>query len=305
MLRLGIPVCITLALLALVATGCNVYEGLYEEGDSDDATVLFEDARIALQQDRPEEAIEHLRKALVHVPDNEPLLRKQIQTKLASAVLEVQEINVLSLKRIADNLNGEATSQGALAFGKSQSQACLFPSHHQQSFFDPTAGIDMDQLGQPASAAALTESRDLVADVFTNTDVFPCSDEGLDAAIASAQQQGLSNEEIAEALVNYAVSISTTAYVDIVGVGGGQASFFRVLSPAGEDYVSVCFPSAQMCNGTVAEARVHLSGLDCSTRILQKRAALLASTAAQELADLARDGYDKAAAGLENECFAH
>ena len=305
MLRLATTVCVTLALLATVATGCNVYEGLYEEGDSENAEALLEDARIALQQDRPEEAIKHLRKALVYVPDDEPLLRKQIQIKLASAVLEVQEINVLSLKRIADNLNGEATSHDALAFGKSQSQACLFPTHHEQTPFDPTEGIDIDQLGNPASEAALAESRDLVANVFTGTDIFLCSDEGLDQTISSAQQQGLSNGEIAEALVDYAVSVSTTAYVDIVGVGGGNASFFRVTSPAGEDYVSVCFPSEQMCNSTVGQSRAHLDGLDCSTRTLQKRAALLASTSAQELADLARDGYKKAAAGLENECYVH
>ena len=163
----------------------------------------------------------------------------------------------------------------------------------------------MDQLGQPASSAALAESRDLVAHVFTNTDVFQCSGEGLDQAISSAQQTGLSSEEIAEALVNYAVSVSTTAYVDIIGVGGGQASFFRVLSPASEDYVSVCFPDEAMCNDTVAEARAHLGGLDCSTRILQKRAALLASSSAVELADLARDGYQKASTGLQNQCYAH
>ena len=45
--------------------------------------------------------------------------------------------------------------------------------------------------------------------------------------------------------------------------------------------------------------------IDCSTRTLQKRAALLSSTNAQELADLARDGYQKAAAGLENPCYEH
>ncbi len=302
MLRLTTTVCVTLALLA--TTGCNVYEGLYEEGDSENAEALFEDARIALQQDRSEEAIKHLRKALVYVPDNEPLLRKQIQIKLASAVLEVQEINVLSLKRIAENFNGEATNHDALAFGKSQSQACLFPAHHEQTPFDPTEGIDIDQLGNPASEAALAESRDLIAHVFTDTDLFLCSDQGLDHSISAAQQQGLSNGEIAEALVDYSVALSTTAYVDIVGVGGGNASFFRVTSPAGEDYFSVCFPSAQSCNDTVAESRAHLSGLNCSTRALQKRATLLNSTNAQELADLAREGYQKAVTGLENPCYA-
>ena len=301
--RLATTVFVALALLATVATGCNVYEGLYEEGESENAEVLLEDARIALQQDRPQEAVEHLRKALGHTQDNNPLLRKQIQIKLASAVLRAQSINVLSLKRIAQNLNGDATGNGA--FGKSQGPACLFPAHHEQTPFDPTEGIDIDHLGNPDSEAALAESRDLVANVFTGTYIFPCSDEGLDQAISSVQQQGLSNGEIAEALVDYSVALSTTAYVDIIGVGGGNASFFRVTSPAGEDYFSVCFPSEQMCNDTVAQSRAHLGGLDCSTRTLQKRAALLSSTNAQELADLARDGYQKAAAGLENPCYEH
>ena len=130
MVRLGTTVFVALSLLT-VAAGCNVYEGLYEEGESENAAVLLADARIALQQDRPEQAIKHLRKALAHAQDDEPVLRKQIQVKLASAVLQVQDINVLSLKRIADNLNGEATGDDALAFGKSQSHACLFPAHHE------------------------------------------------------------------------------------------------------------------------------------------------------------------------------
>lgn len=305
MVRLGTTVFVALALLATVVVGCNVYEGLYEEGGSENAAVLLEDARIAMQQDRPEQAIKHLRKALTHAQDDEPLLRKQIQIKLASAVLQVQDINVLSLKRIADNLNGEVTGDGALAFGKSQSQACLFPAHHEHKIFDLTEGIDMVQLGSPASEAALAESRDLVSNVFAGTEDFPCSDEGLDQAISSVDQQGLSNEEVAEALVNYAVARSTTSYIDIVEVAGGAASFFRVTSPAGEDYVSVCFSSEQICASTVDESRVHLAGLDCSTRVLKKRATLLGSTNAHELADQARDGYQKAAVGLENSCYVH
>ena len=66
-----------------------------------------------------------------------------------------------------------------------------------------------------------------------------------------------------------------------------------------------CNSIKQMCNSTVAQSGAHLDGLDCSTRALQKRAALLNSTNAQELADLTRDGYQKAAAGLENPCYEH
>ncbi len=298
------PVVAFVLFLVLVA-GCNVYEGLYEEGESDSPEVLLQDARIALQQDRPEEAVDHLRKALTYTPADDVRLRKQIQIKLASAVLQVEDINALNLERIADIMSRSTSSSAAFAPGKSLGQTCLFPQSHVREAFDPTAGIDVERLRSTVSQQALEESQTLVARVLTgdetlSTPTFQCDDTALDQDIAALQAQGLTNAEIAEALMNYTVANTTTTYLDIVNAGGGDASFFYVTPPAGDDYIGICFTSVPMCNSTVAETTTSLTELDCSTRVLENRAALLNSTSAQELADLAREGYDHMALGLDN-----
>ena len=305
MVRFETKACVMLVLLLALTAGCNVYEGLYEEGESDNPEVLYDDARIALQQNRPEEAVDHLRKALSFTPDSDVLLRKRIQIKLASAVLQVQQINALSLSRIVDTFNGSSVNGDGLALGKSQSETCLFPQSHQRQGFDPTEGIDVERLGATASQQVLDESLDLIARVFSGDETtanptFRCDDPGLDQDIAALQAQGLSNEEIAEALMDFAVAHSTGTYLDIVDAGGDDASFFYVTPPAGEDYIGICFSSEQTCNNTVGQTTANVNSLDCSTRVLEKRADLLGSTAAHELATLAREGYENMNTGLAN-----
>lgn len=305
MVRFETQAFVMLVMLAVLIAGCNVYEGLYEEGESDNPEVLYDDARIALQQDRPAEAVEHLRKALAFTPDSDVLLRKQIQIKLASAVLQVQEINALSLTRIVDTFNGASAGGDGVALGKSHSQTCLFPQSHARLGFDPTEDIDFDRLGSPASQQVLDESLALIARVFSGDETsanptFRCDDPGLDEDIAALQAQGLSNEEIAEALIDFAVAHSTVAYIDIVNAGGDDASFFYVTPPAGDDYIGLCFSNEQTCNSTVAQTTANVNSLDCSTRVLEKRATLLSSTAAHELATLAREGYQNMNTGLED-----
>ena len=191
------------------------------------------------------------------------------------------------------------------AFGKSNSQTCLFPQSHTRLGFDPTAGIDFDRLGSPASQEALDESATLIARVLSGEETsanptFRCDDAELDQDIAALQAQGLNDEEITEALIDFSVVHTTTAYIDIVDAGGDDATFFYVTPPAGDDYIGLCFSSEQTCNRTVVETIANVASLDCSTRVLQKRADLLGSNTAHELATLARDGYQYMAAGLED-----
>ncbi|MFQ5568907.1 MAG: hypothetical protein ACE5G0_04480 [Rhodothermales bacterium] len=304
MVRVDWRVLSTLVLLVSLVFGCNVYEGLYEEGDSDNPEELLQDARIALQQDRPSDAVLHLRKALPLTSEND-LLHKRIQIKLASAVLQVQGINMMTLTHIARNLTGESTTEAVIAPAKSMGQTCLFPASHARVSFDPLEDIDYELLSSEASEDALEESRDLIARVFSgnetgNEPAFPCEEAALDQAILDLQNQGLSDEEVVEAMMDYAVALSTVAYLDVVDAGEDDAQFFYVTPPAGDQYIGLCFSSEQTCNNSVGKVNEHLNGLDCSTRILQKRAELLASTSAQDLADLAREGFQYMATGLSN-----
>lgn len=306
MTRLESHFLIFLLLVGVSITGCNVYEGLYEEGTSEDPEVLMEDARIAVQQDKPEEAVDHLRKALELTEDNSAL-QKRVQIKLASAVLLVHDIDVLSFSRIARNLTGDDQTSAVINTGKSQSQACLFPASHDRVSFDPTDGIDFEQLSSFISEEAINESLGLIALVFAagGTTAFPCEDSAMDAAIADLQADGLSNDEIAEAMVAYSVAKTTLAYLDIVETGGDDADFVFVTPPSGSKYVSICFSETQSCEDNVNRAIEHVESLDCTTRLLQKRAELLDSSTAQELADLAREGYDNLNEGLSNaQCYA-
>lgn len=296
---------LTFVLLFVLVAGCNVYEGLYEEGESDSPDVLLQDARIALQQDRPEEAVDHLRKALTFTPADDPRLRKQIQIKLASAVLQVQAINALNLERIADIMSRSTSSGATFAHGKASGQTCLFPQSHVREAFDPTAGIDIEHLGSQISQEALSESEDLITRVLyeiekSSTPTFQCDDAELDQGIAELKAKGLTDIEIAEALMDFTVANTTTTYLDIISAGGGDASFFYVTPPAGDDYIGICFTSAPTCTSTVAQTTADLTELDCSTRVIEKRALLLGSTSAQELAAQAREGYVNMALGLEN-----
>ena len=298
---------LTVVLALVLATGCNVYEGFYEEGASDDPEVLLEDARIAMQRNEPDKAVDHLRKALSKA-DKGSTVEKRVQIKLASAILQTQEINALTLSRMARTFSSEANKAGA---GKTAGEVCNFPAEHSRESFDPHAGIDFGRLGSEESVAARSEASALIADVFNQTTTsssptFPCDDAGMDQAIADLQAQGMTDAEIAEALVDYAVVLSTTAYVDVVNVGGDLAEFFYATPPAGADYIGICFPDVATCEASVAATTDNLPSFDCATRLLQKRAALLGSTTATELADLARDGYVTMESAVQNaQCVAN
>jgi tetratricopeptide (TPR) repeat protein len=298
--RLPVFLTSTLLVCVLLVAGCNVYEGLYEEGASDNPEVLLEDGRNALQQKRPTEAVAYLRKALEKAQDK-PVLRKQIEIKLATAVLQEYEIDALSFSRIARKLSGDDAA-GKVIASKTQSQTCNFPEHHGRTTFDPRGGIDFERIDSKGGAEALEEAQTLIARVLSGDETtanptFPCEEAALNAAIANLQPT-MSNAEIAEALVNYAIALTTEAYLEIVAAGGNDASFYYATPPGGTDYIGTCFTNAQSCENTIASTAANLSRFDCSTRIFQKRAELLDSSNAEELANLAREGYESLEVGV-------
>lgn len=299
--RLPVFLTSTLLVCVLLVAGCNVYEGLYEEGASDNPEVLLQDGRNALQQKRPTEAIAYLRKALEKAND-QPVLRKQIEIKLATAVLQEYEIDALSFSRIARKLSGD-DAVGKVIASKTQSQTCNFPEHHGRTAFDPREGINFERIGSDAGIDALNEAQALIARVFSGEETtadptFPCEEEALNAAIADLQDSEMSNAEISEALVNYAIALTTQAYLEIVDAGGSDASFYYATPPGGADYIGTCFTNAQSCEDTITSTTANLSRFDCATRIFQKRAELLDSSNAEELADLAREGYESLEVGV-------
>lgn len=106
------PFSIFVLLLAGLFTGCNVFEGFYEPGTSDDPAVLVEDADIALQQGEPQKAVAFLQKAVENDPDN-----VRARAKLTVAHLRAQNVDVLTLQNLIDDFrttNAAGKTSGAL-----------------------------------------------------------------------------------------------------------------------------------------------------------------------------------------------
>ena len=111
----------------LVFAGCNVFEGLYDEGASDDPEVLIADADAALQRGEPDKAVQYLEKAFEAKPQD-----PEIRTKLSTALLQQADISVITMIDLAEDITGNQNgSKSGRAFSgsalKSGSQlACNF-----------------------------------------------------------------------------------------------------------------------------------------------------------------------------------
>ena len=107
------------ALSLFVIAGCNAFEFMYEEGNSDNPEIILDDARIALQNGDTEKAIELLEKALEIAPEN-----PEIKIELTSALFQHEDIDLLVMKDLADYIsNAPGPSTGKTA---SHSSVCTF-----------------------------------------------------------------------------------------------------------------------------------------------------------------------------------
>ncbi|NBC16184.1 MAG: hypothetical protein GVY18_02585 [Bacteroidetes bacterium] len=297
---------------SLVLTGCNVFEGI-DETETSDPEVLLDDAELALRKDNPAEAISLLRKALDHVPAD-GLLRSRVEIKLATALLAERDIDVLMLRRIARNFNREDASVASKWLPATKSSAtlgCKFPGAHDREEFDPVQGIDYERLNADPSQDAIDETQALLNRVFSLEETtaripFPCdTQEDLNQQIELLRQLGLSDTEIAEALVNYAVVLSTRLTIELVTINDGeQARFFYVDPPNGSEYVSVCMNNVEVCEKGDAIVNENLLRVGCTVRLLESRARVLRSEGtAAEVSEIASFWRDRLVSGLDQPCY--
>lgn len=122
---------LSLAALAtlLTVTGCNVLDGIYDEGGS--VANLVEDAEHARANQDYDRAVELLGEALEADPGN-PVVR----VELSSTLMQREKINLLSLEQITSHvIDGiENMEGGARSFG---SDSCTWNSSEPTSPFDP------------------------------------------------------------------------------------------------------------------------------------------------------------------------
>lgn len=328
-------------LLTALLAGCSALDTAPGEGESDDPNVLLRDAEAALQRNEPALAVDYLRRAADLQPLDTPL-GINVRIRLSTALLETAGVDALTLQQMvrpfAEIPSAPQAGSADKVFGTLQAtKGCKFKEKPGLAFdpFDPTdvsndARDYYDLLGSDAPGdanlrqQAVQEAQDLVVRVFnlnetTTSGRFACDPETLDENIALLQSFGISNEAIAEALVNQAVVQTTLALVDIVNLNGVQTTddleFFYVYPDGGTGaatktaaappYVSVCLPDVPTCEAATVSVQEDLDDLSCAALLLDRRATLLdaqAGSVAREVADLAADAQVELAIGLNAAC---
>lgn len=310
----------TFILFAALLTGCNVFEGTQEEGTGDDPEVLLQDAEAALQRDEPKLAVAYLKRAVELEPVTTSL-GAQIRIQLSTAHLRAVGVNIMTLKQLATPFTEipESIPAGA-SFDKAEAIGCKFPSSHQSTIFDPrnnnSAATAYYQLGETPTTDAINEAGTLINRVFQLNETeasqeFPCDPTTLDNTIASLQGF-LTDELIAQALVNYSVVLTTLSFKDVVDEGGiadVNGVQFRYVFPSGQNpYVSSCMPDLVSCEVVTTTVQNDLDDLACSALLLDRRADLLTDdtgSIAEEVADLAETAQQALASGLNENCYEH
>ncbi len=118
----------------LIATGCNAFEFMHDE-ESDDPTVLLDDARIAMQNGDPQKAVDFLEKALAKAPEN-----PEIRIELSAALFQANEIDLLVMKDLAEFISDDqSTTSFSGGIAQKSPPACNFRDE-----IDTTTRIDFN-----------------------------------------------------------------------------------------------------------------------------------------------------------------
>lgn len=278
-----------LAFLTLAFAGCNVLEGF--NSTTGDPQALLEEARIALDQGDPDEAVDLLRRAMEKDSDD-----PAIRTTLSTALLAQHGVDAMDFTRLAKKTNDEEKA-GTAFHAKEESATCSFPSTHTHASFDPTDLDSFDKIED--SRDALREVQDLLHEVLGGA----ASSASLEEAVVRLQEE-LDKTLVADALLNAAIAHVALAYVEIARSGGDALSFYHVTSPEGHSYIGYCAPDQETLDSALEAVACRLVDLNYGRLLLGTRAGLLGSSRAQELSERADEAYEVLARELDAVCSA-
>jgi len=108
--RTSAGLCVLLMLLAVLATGCNIFSWTHDEGGSSDAETLVQDARDALLDQKYSEALQYARKGIENDPA--PMKYPELRWIGASAVLAESGVNLSQLMNALSNSSGTFKASG-------------------------------------------------------------------------------------------------------------------------------------------------------------------------------------------------
>ncbi|NNE68763.1 MAG: tetratricopeptide repeat protein [Rhodothermales bacterium] len=273
-------------LLFFALAGCNVFEGLYEEGSSDDPQVLVEDADFAIQNGEAEKAIQYLEKALEKEPDNARAL-----AKLTTVRLKVANVDVLTLQTLVDDFLAEeiATKSGG------QMQACRYSDgpgvtatefdYRTSAEYTRLLGVQAALQAAQANGIQLLQAIGQALDQNLSTAAYgsAAARAGLFSSIAATieQQSGVSEsvarQEAAAFLIAFGLTEFTLSILELdTDVTSNQIQWVRVQRNGQDAGISVCAPTQANLDAMVSATSCQVPQLRSGGIALRTRAENLA-----------------------------
>lgn len=257
------------ATVALLTSGCNVFEPFYEEGSSNDPEVLLQDARYALESGDAEKAVALLEKAYEKDSQN-----PEIRVELSSALFQAGNIDLILMKDLA----GFISEAPATFTGKSTSPlACTFIG-------DP-ANRSIIQFSEEAAYLTLLDQREVLDRAVALLD---------DLITSTLDPTTRGNAHLVQAIGLMARTVlDVQARADELG-----AALYR-LGDAGVGYCAPDELALQALQSYILCDKVP--DLDEAIDLLALRQTLLGSNDS-ELHDLLQDAREDIAAGITASC---
>ena len=273
-----------LAALLLPLSACDeVGPAAIDEGASVDVAV--DDAVIARDQGRRDEAVDILERALATEPEN-----AEVRVELATTLLQRDDVDLLDLDRIGQHLAeaaGDITGTRTAARG-----GCAFATDPTAVEFDPTdiEGFEAlrDSRETLARADGLLET--VVPEAVTSFDLCTSIVDGALAydqagALADLGAQGLSTPQQAQTLAVSALTDFVDAYLEVSAELPQHVTWYRLADGS----IGICADDDDALKDAV-EAPVQAFGE--AVLALDARAELLGgSSVATEVVDIALEAY--------------
>lgn len=264
---------------AALLAGCNVFDGLGDEGDSGDPNVLLQDARAALSRGEPQVAVQYLDRAYSIDPSN-----PEVRIELAGARFAQAEVDLLTLRELVTHINGD---EGSVA------PATLTPKQDH----GPFCTFDADRSGLEefdyTSAPAYQAIREEIA-------TFEAARELLDG-IRSAAFSELPEETRAQWYLARAFTRTALA-IDAINreVERIEATLYRL--PSVQNSIGICAASEQALSRTEVRIKCdHLPQIVVGLEELEIRNWLLDDADVSGVLDDLRQAVDVVGAQLDSD----
>lgn len=301
--------------LSLSVAACNVFDGLYEEGTSGNPKILLSDARIAIQDGRIDDAVVYLKKAHDKQPGN-----IEVRVELASALLTQNKIDIMLIKDLADEIEGEVESDGASKrLNCNDALSCNFDCNAAKSV-TAFSYKDSDAYRQLAEAIEVLEQVDVLVSVpledlgaepghrFDTKEERKALYDALVAKIEATNPEENARSIAATLLLNAGITRLATTLTELEDSATElNVTLYHVERPDGSKYVDYCgdnvesFITGTMCLAS-SSALFTLDMLETRLENFTADTGSETTSMTNELVDAGHELFDGLTSDLESEC---